>query len=99
MAKTLTITINDDAKAVEIIDAIIYKIAQPPYQDEVEDPDWVYDPQNPTLPDMVPNPVTKEAFFKQFVIDYLRSQYARAKRAIVIQSPLDAIDAEDLTMS
>jgi hypothetical protein len=99
MAKTLTITINDDAKAVEIIDALIYNIAQPPYQDEVEDPNWEYDPQNPTLPDMVPNPVTKEAFFKQWVIDYLKSQYLRAKKAIVIKTPLEAIENEDLTMS
>lgn len=99
MAKTLTITISDDVKADEIIDAIIYNIARPAYEDQIEDPNWVYDPQNPTIPDMVPNPVSKEAFFKEFIINYLKQQYQRAKRIIVLKQPLDSIESEDLTIS
>ena len=99
MAKTLTITISDDVKADEIIDAIIYNIARPAYEDQIEDPHWVYDPQNPTIPDMVPNPVSKEAFFKEFIINYLKQQYQRAKRIIVLKQPLDSIESEDLTIS
>lgn len=99
MAKKLTITIKDDAKAADIIDAIIYNIADPKYTDEVEDPDWVYNPENPTIPDMVPNPVTKEAFFKQYVINHLKRQYQRARRMMVLKAPLESIEGEDLTIS
>ena len=99
MAKTLTITINDDVKAEEIINAIIYNIADPKYTDEIEDPDWVYDPENPTMPGMIPNPVTKEAFFKQYVINHLKQQYQRAKRMMVLKAPLESIEGEDLTMA
>lgn len=98
MAKTLTITITDDAKADEIRDAIIENISEPKYQDEIEDPDWVYDPQNPTMPGMVPNPVSRDAFFKAHVIAMLKQQYQRAKRSMILQVQLDAVEAEDLTM-
>jgi hypothetical protein len=99
MAKTLTITINDDDKYAEIRDAIIETFAEPPYTDTIEDPEWVYDPENPTLPGQVPNPVSRDAFFKNHVMDNLKSQYQRAKRSMVQSAPLDAIDNEDLTMN
>ena len=98
MAKTLTITITDDVKADDIRDAIIENIAEPKYEALVEDPNWVYDPQNPTLPDMIPNPVSRDAYFKAHVIDTLKKQYQRAKRMQVLSIPLAAIDVEDLTM-
>ena len=99
MAKTLTITINDDAKYAEIRDAIIEKFAEPPYTDTIEDPDWVYDSENPDLPGQVPNPVSRDACFKAHVIDLLKNQYQRAKRSMIQSVQLDAVDNEDLTMS
>ena len=98
MAKTLTITINDDDKYVEIRDCIVDVFANPPYTETVEDPNWVFDPDNPDLPGQVPNPVSKDEYFKKHVIDILKSQYNRAKRSVVQRHPLTAIDAEDLTM-
>lgn len=98
MAKTLTITINDDAKAVELRDTIIYNFAEPKYEDTIEDPAWEYDPENPDLPGQVPNPVSKDAFFKAHVIDTIKRQYQRAKRSLVSSVPLTAIANEDLTM-
>ena len=99
MAKTLTITINDDAKYAEIRDAIIELFAEPPYTDTIEDPDWVYDPDNPDLPGQIPNPVSRDAWFKTHVIDTLKSQYQRAKKSMVQNVQIAAIDNEDLTMS
>ena len=98
MAKTLTITINDDAKADEIRDTIIYNFAEPKYEDTIEDPDWVYDSENPDLPGQIPNPISKDAFFKAHIIDTLKRQYQRAKRSMVTSVPLAAIDNEDLTI-
>lgn len=97
MAKTLTITINNDAKAVEIRDTIIDNFITPPYTDTIEDPAWEYDPQNPDLPGQVPNPVSRDAFFKAHIIDTIKNQYLRAKRKIVRGAQFDAIDNEDLT--
>ncbi len=99
MAKTLTITINDDAKYAEIRDAVLEMFAEPPYVDTIEDPDWVYDPENPDLPGQVSNPITRDQAFRQHIIDSLKNQYLRAKRKMVQSAPLGAIENEDLTMS
>ena len=88
MAKKLTITINSDSKHTEIRDAIIENMADPPYADTIEDPDWVYDPDNPTMPGQIPNPVSRDDFFKAPVMDLLKSQYQRAKRSMVQQVQL-----------
>ena len=99
MAKTLTITIDDDAKYAEIRDVIIEKFAEPPYTDTIEDPDWVYNTDSPDLPDQVPNPVSRDAYFKAHVINVLKTQYQRAKRSMAKSVQLDAVDNEDLSMS
>lgn len=98
MAKKLTITIGNDAKAVEIRDMIIDNFAHPPYEDTIEDPDWVYNPDNPDMPGRVPNPVSRDAFFKAHIVEIIKSQYMRAKRNLVQQVQLDAIGTEDLTI-
>jgi hypothetical protein len=98
MAKTLTITITDDAKALEIRDTIIEYFVEPKYEDTIEDPDWVYDPDNPDLPGQVPNPVSRDEFFRSHVIDTIKKQYARAKRSMINSLPLSAIENEDLTI-
>lgn len=99
MAKKLTITINDDAKAVEIRDTIIDNFAEPKYEETVEDPDWVYDDENPDLPGQVPNPVSRDAFFKAHILDTIKRQYQRAKRSRVNSAHLSSIENEDLTMN
>lgn len=99
MAKTLTITIQNDAKAVEIRDTIIDHFADPPYQDTIEDPDWVYDPDNPSIPGQVPNPQSRDAFFKQYIVNLLKNHYQRAKRKHIQAAEITAIEGEDLTMS
>lgn len=99
MAKTLTITIDDDAKAVEIRDMIIDHFADPPYEDTIEDPDWEYDPDNPDVPKQIPNPVSRDQFFKDYIMDLLKNNYLRAKKKRVQSVEFESIDNEDLTMS
>lgn len=99
MAKKLTITIQDDAKALEIRDIIIEHFAEPKYEDTIEDPNWVYDMDNPDIPVRVPNPVSRDEFFKAHVIDTIKNQYKRAKRSLISSAPIENIDNEDLTIT
>ena len=71
----------------------------PPYSDTIEDPAWVYDPENPTMPGQVPNPITRDAFFKQHIIGMIDGLYRRGKRSIVSKHQMTVIDSEDLTLS
>jgi len=99
MAKKITLNIANDVKAVEIRDTIIDNYANPTYKDTIDDPDWVYDPNNPTMPGKVPNPVSRDAFFKAHIIDTIKSQYLRAKSLLVRRIPLESIENEDLELT
>jgi len=99
MAKKITLNIANDAKAVEIRDVIIENMVSPPYQDTVEDPEWTYDPENPTMPGQVPNPVTRDAFFKQHLIEMVKNLYQRGKKSMVAKHEMAAINNEDLELS
>jgi hypothetical protein len=97
MAKILTITIDNDDKYIEIRDTIIDNFST--YQETIEDPDWVYDPENPDLPGQIPNPVSKNEFFKEYIIDFMKSQYRRAKRQAISREAIEGIVDEDLTIN
>jgi len=99
MAKTLTITFNDDTKADEIRDTIIDHFADPPYADTIEDPDWEYDSENPTIPGQVPNPISRDQFFKEYVVNLLKNHYSRAKKKRMQSVEFTSVDNEDLTIS
>jgi hypothetical protein len=96
MAKKITLTIADDAKAKEIRDVIIEHMAHPPYEETIEDPSWEYDENNPTMPKRVKNPVSRDDFFKKHIIQTIQNQYRRAKRNQIQKHELDAVEKEDL---
>lgn len=71
MAKSMTITIQDDVKAAWIMDGFIVGkdwaqyITNPDYDDQI--------PEDPiTNPATIPNPVTKLDFLKSWVIEQVR---------------------------
>ena len=98
MAKKLTITIEDNAKALEIRDVILDYFAEPKYQETIEDPNWVYNTDSPDLPGQVPNPISRDAFFKAHVINALKNEYHRAKLEKEFATTREEVLNEDLTI-
>lgn len=69
MAQSITITINDDLDAIELLDKFCYRMN---YREQIPNPD--FDPQleiDPiTNPQEIDNPKSKKNFWKEKVIEW-----------------------------
>jgi hypothetical protein len=92
MAKSLTITIQDDAKAQWIMDGFMYN---KPWQADVPNPAFDSElPEDPqTNPSTIPNPVTKFDYIKNWLIKRLRNEAIVGHTAI--QNSVDKSEAYD----
>lgn len=79
MAQSITITIQDDAKAVLLLNAVCFRFG---YQDDIPNP--LFDDQLPIdpieNPETIPNPQTKKQFVKEQTIIWWRQEATQGRR-------------------
>ena len=87
---------STDRPQAQLLQIINYFAASQKYQATIPDPNWVFDPDNPTDQPMIPNPETKGAFLirkiKEYaagvVLSYAATAAADAARAQVLATPI-----------
>lgn len=91
MAQSITITIQNDAKAIELLNAFCFRFG---YQDTIANPAFddllPVDPQ--TNPLSIPNPQSKKNFIKENTILWWREIAVHGKRKEMEQSFVDQFD-------
>lgn len=93
MAQSVTITIQDDAKAVLLLDAFCIRYG---YRDTIDNP--AFDDEQPVDPETNPltiaNPETKKQFLKRWTIRWWREvAVAGSQKTSLIQANLDFDEA------
>ena len=97
MAQSVTITIQNDAKAIILLDAFCYRFG---YQEDVPNP--AFDDQQPedpqTNPLTIPNPQTKKSFLKEMTIDWWINTAGHGQRKMNEQAVNDVFNEGNIVI-
>lgn len=98
MPQSITITIQDDAKAILLLDAFCIRFS---YQSDIPNP--LFDDQLPIDPIenplTIPNPETKKNFVKRLTIEWWRGEAAHGRRKEMDQSFIDEFNDQTIIIN